>query len=274
VFTCRTGNIYTASLLKQWCEWALTHKKPPEEYWKVHRRVFDPFRPNIEPNGFASHSEMQLSRQHTIAMFAQAIKKADVFVFTLGLTESWFNKAHGYEYPMCPGTVAGEFDAEQHVFCNQSFADIHASLNTALALMLGANPKLRIILTVSPVPLTATKSGQHILLATMYSKSVLRAVAGQCANDLAQVDYFPSYEIINSPPFKGIFFEPNQRSVNHQGVDWVMTLFFQDLARTFGIDTPNSASPISSTPAPLAVSHDDVVCEEQLLAAFGQGGAV
>ena len=40
------------------------------------------------------------------------------------------------------------------------------------------NPDLRFLLTVSPVPLTATASGQHVLTATTYSKSVLRSAAG------------------------------------------------------------------------------------------------
>ena len=39
-------------------------------------------------------------------------------------------------------------------------------------------PKLRILLTVSPVPLTATAGDDHVLLATTYSKSVLRAGRG------------------------------------------------------------------------------------------------
>ena len=39
------------------------------------------------------------------------------------------------------------------------------------------NPKARLVLTVSPVPLAATASGSHVLPATIYSKSVLRAAA-------------------------------------------------------------------------------------------------
>jgi len=32
IFSCRTGNIYTASLLKQWVEWSLDLTDPPDEY--------------------------------------------------------------------------------------------------------------------------------------------------------------------------------------------------------------------------------------------------
>jgi hypothetical protein len=91
------------------------------------------------------------------------------------------------------------------------------------------NPKLKIILTVSPVPLTATNSGKHVLIATMQSKSILRAVAGQLSDEYSYIDYFPSYEIINSAVFKGVFFEPNQRNVNPHGVSFVMDHFFNGI---------------------------------------------
>lgn len=264
VFTSRTGNIYTASLLRQWTEWALEDKAPPVEYWQKDGRFYDPFRPNIEPCGFESVEEMHLSRLQSIKSFEQAIKNADFFIFTLGLTESWFNKEHGYEYPMCPGTVAGEFDDEKHVFKNQKYDYVFSNLETAFKKMRLVNKNLRIILTVSPVPLTATNSGNHVLLATMESKSILRAVAGEIAKRKF-VDYFPSYEIINSPPFKGTFFESNQRNVNKHGVDHVMNLFFHDMEKKFG------AYPKQQNKANKEL-EDNVVCEEELLAAFGKEG--
>ena len=267
VFSSRTGNIYTTSLLKQWTEWALENKTPPAEYWQKNGRYYDPFRPNIEPDGFASLEEMQLSRQQAIKSFRQSIKRSDAFVFTLGLTESWFNSEHGYEYPMCPGTVAGEFNGKKHVFKNQKFSDVLANLTTAVTLMRQANKNLHILLTVSPVPLTATNSGNHVLSATTASKSVLRAVAGQLAEEQTFIDYFPSYEIINSPPFRGTFFESNQRSVNEHGVDHVMNLFFRDLEKKFGA-YPTEQS--KKTPQANKKSLNDLVCEEELLAAFGK----
>ena len=264
IFSARTANIYTTSLLRQWTSWALGHSSPPEEYWEKNERFYDPFRPAIEPNGFATLEEMLLSREETIKAFRTCITDSHFFVFTLGLTESWFNQEHGYESPMCPGTVAGEFDAEKHQFRNQAFEDVRSALMDSIRMMRAANPKLQFILTVSPVPLTATKSPQHVLVATMYSKSVLRAVAGQIAMHHKMVDYFPSYEIINSAVFKGTFFEPNMRGVNKRGVDFVMDHFFQGLVRTFG-DYFTAQTRKASAPS----KKLDEVCEEELLGAFG-----
>ena len=280
LFTARTGNIYTASLLKQWVEWALGEKPVPQEYWVADGRYYDPFRPAIEPNGFESVEEMRASRRYTISAFRRAITEARYFVFTLGLTESWFNKSEGYEYPMCPGTAAGTFDPSEHVFKNQPFDFVRSNLLDALSKIRSVNNRVRVILTVSPVPLTATNSGRHVLTATMESKSILRAVAGQVRSGHGWVDYFPSYEIINSPVFGGQFFEANLRSVSQAGVDFVMNSFFADLESKFGAAgavkaaTQRLFNPLDfirrRRAGAAAKKAEDVVCEEQLLEAFGK----
>jgi len=269
IYTCRTGNIYTTSLLQQWVDWATERQTPPDEYWTSGGRFFDPFRPTIEPQGFGSIEELLASRRQTIHSLKLAIESANVMVFTLGLTEGWINSQHGYEYPICPGTTVGEFDASQHAFRNLQFQQVLSHLKTAIDAMRSLNPKLRLLLTVSPVPLTATRSGHHVLVATMESKSILRAVAGQLAANRGFVDYFPSYEIINSAPFRGAFFEANQRSVSQAGVGHVMRTFFEGLTAKFAARP--SDSPLASTGAGAELegaSTDDPVCEEQLLSAF------
>ncbi len=281
VFTARTGNIYTVSLLKQWIDWASGSTDAGAEVWHKDGRTFDPFRPNIEPEGFGSEAEMLGSREMAIDAFCKAVTDSDVFVFTLGLTESWFNRTSGREYPMCPGTVAGEFDAANHEFLNQDFPFIRKTLAEVIRRARQLNPDLRFLLTVSPVPLTATMSGNHVLVATMESKSILRAVAAALRRQFDFVDYFPSYEIITAPPYRGTFFEPNQRSINPAGVDHVMRCFFEGLSSKFGIAPEPVASVAATSPpkrtraagglaGPGALTRDpaDIVCEEELLEAF------
>jgi hypothetical protein len=284
VFSARTGNIYTTSLLAQWLSWALDESSVPQEYWQNGGRYIDPFRPAIEPEGFISIEEMQQSRLYAIRRFKKSIIKAKFFVFTLGLTESWFNKEHGYEYPLCPGTVAGEFDADKHQFVNQDIDQVRTRLVFALKAIRKLNKNIRVILTTSPVPLTATASGEHVLVATVYSKSVLRAVAGVVSQDYDWVDYFPSYEIINSSPFGGIFFESNKRSVNTYGVNFVMDSFFNCMYPN-GVPVEKKASravlirrkqqkPQLSYKNKVGQNRADrnkigEICEEALLDAFG-----
>ena len=262
VFSCRTGNIYTPTLLLQWLRWAFKLDPVPDEIWQIRDRYYDPFRPNIEPNGFSSKEEVIISRQATLDAFKRSVVESDIFVFTLGLTEHWINSS-GYEYPMCPGTVAGTFDENVHLFRNLSFDQARHALVAAIKLMLDYNKRLKFILTVSPVPLTATKSGKHVLVATMQSKSILRAVAGQLSDNRGNIDYFPSYEIINSPVFRGTFFEPNQRSVNKNGVALVMDHFFSEQKERFGTIPSSKVSQKTN-------ANNDIVCEEELLESFGE----
>jgi hypothetical protein len=276
IFSARTGNIYTVSLLKQWVEWALDNRTVPDEVWIKEGRFYDPFRPNIEPSGFSSEVEMRTSRKLAIDAFRNTLINSNIFVFTLGLTESWINDKNGYEYPMCPGTIAGEFDSIEHKFNNQGFQFIHSTLISVIRKIRSVNPKIKILLTVSPVPLTATMSGNHVLVATMESKSILRTVAGAVQRQFNFVDYFPSYEIINSTPYRGAFFEPNMRSVNAVGVDHVMDLFFKSLHKfSVNVKVINAVSSgfqresVVKKSGDSANSVDDIVCEEEILSTFG-----
>lgn len=272
-FSFRTGNIYTPRMLLQWLTWALTEAEPPGEVWERDGRFYDPFRPGVEPGGFVSVEELVRSRGETLAAIAAAVRGAQVFVFTMGLTEAWQDRVTGVEYAVCPGTVAGQFDAERHEFVNHGFAALMGDMTAAMRLLFRANRGLKVLLTVSPVPLTATASGQHVLTATSHSKSLLRAVASELVGGQERVDYFPSYEIITHPAFKGRFFAANLRSVLPAGVDHVMTQFFLDQAVAFGGE---AVVPPAPTAAPLPVEAperelteaEELRCEEEILAAF------
>lgn len=259
VFSSRVGNIYTASLFAQWLRWTSQSEKSENlEVWKDSSGFIDPFRPTIEPHGFLNEEELHKSRNRTLREFYNSIRDCQVLVFTLGLTECWRNSESKLEYPMCPGTAAGKFDSNLHKFSNQTYTEISENLMCCLDLMSKINPKIKILLTVSPVPLTATNSNNHVLVATSESKAKLRAVAGEFASSFENVDYFPSFEIINSVPFRGIFFESNMRNVNQIGVDHVMSLFFG----SFGYESlkRNGGGVVSSV---------DESCDEKILDAFG-----
>ena len=231
VFSFRTGNIYTAAMLRQWLAWATGVQTPGTESWVSDGRHFDPFRPSVEPAGHDSAEAMLAAREATLAAIRDGVAEASCLVFTLGLTEAWHERGTGVVYPVCPGTVRGTFDAERHEFRNHTFGQVLQDVLDAAELARALNPGLRILLTVSPVALTATATGGHALAANTYSKSVLRAVAGQLAAEHEHIDYFPAYELITGTPFRGAFFEPNLRDVTPEGVEFVMRRFTAALRR-------------------------------------------
>ncbi|HEX4726263.1 MAG TPA: GSCFA domain-containing protein [Jatrophihabitans sp.] len=224
-FSFRTGNIYTATMLRQWLSWAVGESVPPVGAWAEGDRFVDGYRPSVQPTGHRSESELLADRDRTLAAIRAAVGQARCLIFTLGLTEAWRDAVDGTEYPVCPGTIRGRFDPQRHVFHNAAFAEVYRDLTAALELARSINPELRVVLTVSPVPLTATATGGHALVASSYSKSVLRAVAGQLATESDQVDYFPSYELITGAPFRAGFFEANLRTVSAEGVAFVLRHF-------------------------------------------------
>jgi len=269
IFSFRTGNIYTPALLKQWIFQALRLEKEVDEFFVSEGRYFDALRPLIPVNGYDLPAEVQAARQNTLDCIRKAIHESDLFIFTLGLTEGWKNK-QGYVYPLCPGTVKGEFKSAEHQFVNYSYQQILDDLNGAMDAIIKVNPRMRFLLTVSPVPLTATAEKQHILGATTYSKSVLRAVAGFLAHTRQDVDYFPSYELIAQFPTHGKFYESNLRSVKKEGVDFVMAHFERGIGiYKNAIPSPESKYSKKKISTKTASSVEEY-CEDILLEEWNQ----
>jgi DNA-binding transcriptional regulator YdaS (Cro superfamily) len=76
-----------------------------------------------------------------------------------------------------------------------TFADNYDNLKRTLDLLFAANADRDVLLTVSPVALHQTFSGQDVIVANMESKSILRAVAGQLAREYRRAHYMPTYEL-------------------------------------------------------------------------------
>jgi hypothetical protein len=271
VFSARTANIYTAAQLHFLLALAAGDWDPAwPAFWEDGGRVRDSLRPAIEPDGFANHAEALASRLSMLRALRRAVEEADVFVFTLGLTERWEDAETGQPLAACPGTLGGTFDPTRHRFVNDRAAAVRADMEAALALLQRMNPGIRLLLTVSPVPLTATAAGRHVLVSTTQSKSVLRSVAGEMAEDHAAVDYFPSYEVIAGPQARAGFYAPNLREVVLPGVEVVMGHFFAGLNLTgppaHGRDTAAAAADAA---ADAALAAEALACEEAMLEVYG-----
>ena len=124
---------------------------------------------------------------------------------------------------------------------------------------------MRFLLTVSPVPLVATAGPEHVLSATTYSKSVLRAAAGQLCHERSDVDYVPAYEVIASAVSKGKYFADDLRTVRPEGVDAVMEMFFSE--HDAGAEADHTGDPGDGMQE-IPGEEDDVQCDEILLEAF------
>lgn len=252
IYSCRYGNIYTSRQLLQVTQEALGERQQSTHVWERDGRFYDAIRPSVDPVGHESPDLIRDLRTAHLGKIRQMVEQLDVMIFTLGLTEAWLSTDDGTAFPNAPGVVAGSMDGNPATFHNLSAFESLEDMKQFWTLIKSVNSKARMILTVSPVPLIATASGNHVLAATMYSKSALRVVAQEMTNQYDDVFYFPSYEIINSAQGRGYYFDPDMRSVNDRGVSYVMSHFFTgDLARVF--------------PEPGQDLRGDVVCDEEAI---------
>lgn len=264
VYSARYGNIYTARQLRQLVT-EVTDGPARHIVWESNGGYVDALRPQIEPEPYASSELVRIHRERHIERVRSMLESMDLLVFTFGLTEAWEHVETGSVLPVVPGTRAGgNYHPDHYVFRNFTHAEVMADFLDVRTRLLAIRPDLRFLLTVSPVPLVATALDRHVQVSTVYSKSVLRAVAGELADRFEDVDYFPSYEIITSPWSNTCFFGPSMRDVTPEGVDFVMQTFMS--SRGLGPPPAHQPAPIS---APQQADDMAVVCEEELLGAFG-----
>jgi hypothetical protein len=260
VFSARYGNLYTVRQLLQLFDEAFGFRPKSEQAWqRVDGRFVDPFRPNIEPEGFESVDALVSSRREHLEHVKAVFLNSDIFVFTLGLTEGWANKIAGDVFPLAPGVSGGTFEEDKYSFINYNVNEVREDLQTFLRKLSEVNPTVKVILTVSPVPLIATFEDRHVLVSTTYSKSVLRVAAEEAAREFSWVDYFPSYEIITGNFNGGRYFEADLREVNAFGVDHAMRCFLTNY--TSGTVTKKSFIQIDSEK--LFTKISDLVCDEE-----------
>ncbi|WP_380787654.1 GSCFA domain-containing protein [Sphingomonas sp. R86521] len=271
LFTARYANIYTSRQMIQLLQRAYGMFVPTEDIWPgPEGALIDPFRPQIQPGGFPTREEYDADREQHFAAIRLAIETLDCLVFTLGLTECWLSREDGAAYPLCPGVSGGSYDDDRYMFYNLTVSDVLADLQAIHQFVTERNPTARIILTVSPVPLAASASGEHVLTATTYSKSVLRAAAGEFALGRTDVAYFPSYEIITGSFNQGAYFEPDLRSVTEEGVSHVMRLFLAHYTSADNDTETKTPEPTVAKSRPRTTQElVAVVCEEEILQEFG-----
>lgn len=255
------GNIYTPRCLLQWLK--LDIKDTPPDRHDIHycqntATYFDLLRPSVNPEGFGSRGALIDARLRAQSELVKTLESTDTLIFTLGLTEAW-KDTNGVFYPSCPGVIAGKYDERIHQLHEFDYQEILSDLTEIRTLVKRLNPELEIILTVSPVPLTATATDKHVLVASHYSKAVLRAVAGYMSDNYPDISYFPSFEIINVNHQNDFRFERNRRTVSDKAVEYVMHHF-------------NKAIGDHSMSAPESISQSvkdgyDVICDEEKIEA-------
>lgn len=280
LFSARYGNIYTARQLRQLIERAYGRYHPADSAWRrADGRWIDPFRPQLEPDGFDDPSMVEREREQHLAAVRTMFETLDLFVFTVGLTEAWCARGDGAVFPVAPGVVAVDQTADDYAFVNYTANEVRDDLELFLAALWAVNPAARVLLTVSPVPLVATFEDRHVLVSTTYSKSALRVAADEIQRRHPQVDYFPSFEIITGNFNRGAYFAEDLREVLPSGVEHVMSLFRHHFFGQSATGETRSSVAVTAEAAPVQPTGSEaaerlrheiargakIICDEDLL---------
>lgn len=238
VFSARYGNIYTVRQLRQLIEFAFGLRQDITLCEETENGWIDLLRPGVQAEGFVSRHDLECDRLFHLECVKRIFLESDCFIFTLGLTEFWYDNDTNIAFPTCPGVRGGTFNPERHLFTNASVSEIVRDLRWCIDFVATQNPTLKWILTVSPVALSATGTKQHVLVASSASKAILRAAAEEIYLAYPNSEYFPSYEITLSPPSFGQFLDADLRTISTRGVNLAMRVFRQAFLSPNAFQTP------------------------------------
>jgi hypothetical protein len=129
------------------------------------------------------------------------LEQTDVLVLTLGLSEVWYDKVSGE--PLWRALTEDTFDPSRHVFRVETLAQTLEWLEAIERIRKAYLPRMKIVFTVSPIPLKTTFRPVSAITANSVSKAILRAALDEFLrrhDDALGTDlyYFPAYEFVTN----------------------------------------------------------------------------
>ncbi len=181
--------------------------------------------PHTNPTLAFVDLEETLERRELMQAVTKRIRNCRAVVLTLGMTEVWRDVKAKVFVNRTPIPSLFKTDPDRYEFQLSTFGENWANLEAIHVLLSQyGHPDVRIIVTVSPVPLMNTFSTMDIVVANTWAKSLLRAVAHEWAAAHSNVDYFPSYEIVQNSDHAETW-GLDLRHVKGRGVQHIMELF-------------------------------------------------
>lgn len=165
------------------------------------------FRAMVNPFGVMYNP---VSVLHTVKKVAN--HTFDTAVFTLGTNHVYVERATGEIVDNCQKRPQREF--EERELTVEECVD---ALREAITLLRQANPKVNVIITVSPI--RYAKYGYH---GSQLSKAVLLLAADKVIKEEGErVYYFPAYEIVNDELRDYRFYKADMLHPNEQAVEYI-----------------------------------------------------
>ena len=156
--------------------------------WLSEARVSDAIRDRIMellPEGW--------SKENTL----QVIRDSDVFILTLGVAAAFFDRTTGEFVLPRPSALNSRALAEKYLFRTASVKENVDNVLYLINFIRSIAPDIKVVVTVSPVPLLASFEYESAVQADCLSKSTMRLVAHEVVNNsnLSNILYWPSFEV-------------------------------------------------------------------------------
>ncbi len=220
LYSANFGILFNTPSLRQLAEKGFAEKEFNK--YLVHSEfglLMDPYRENVY---FKSKENYLRDYPKHLEAIKQTLLQSEVFVFTAGLNECW---------ELFDGTVISRnprnsfYHLIKHkVLTVQENVD---NIMTFFNIVKRHNPKFKLVLTLSPVPLLATgrADNHHIIEANTHSKAVLRVALDQVVASHPDIYYLPSYELVTECIPNA--WKDDHRHVTEETISKVISMFKQ-----------------------------------------------
>jgi tetratricopeptide (TPR) repeat protein len=156
----------------------------------------------------------------------KTISTCDVMVYTMGVSPAFFDRRSG-EHVIPTGDAHALSLIREHEFRTTTVSENVENLEAIITLIREANANAHIVLSVSPIPLTATFEMDSAIIADCVSKCIMRAAVHEVlSKSPPNVTYWPSFEVVKwIAPHRGRSFGDDDGSSIHVNRDLLSQIF-------------------------------------------------
>ncbi len=167
-----------------------------------------------------------LERRAEIGRHFAGAFRADLVVVTLEQIETWFDRRTKIALNNAPLQRIYDQEPDRFSLRRLPVSEIGANLKRICARLRSENPRQKVVLAVSPVPIERTFGQEDVIVANLAAKSALHAAATECALATEGVDYFPCYEAVTTSD-PGKVWHPDRRTVRDEMVSALAEAFVE-----------------------------------------------
>ncbi len=218
LYSANFGILFNTPSLRQLAQKAFGEREFTKYLVQAEHGLFmDPYRENVY---FKSKENFLRDYPKHIEAIRQTLLQSEVFIFTAGLNECW-QLFDGTVISRNPRNSFYHLIEHRVLTVQENIDNILSFFNTVKR----HNPKFKLILTLSPVPLLATGRGEshHIIEANTHSKAVLKVALEEVVKSHEDIYYLPSFELVSECVPNA--WKEDHRHVTKETVDKVIKMF-------------------------------------------------